>query len=263
MIPRYLFHYTSIEAAKKIFLSHKFRFTRLDLLNDPYEGDFLFSEIPLSQSEKRKVIYCSCWNSEEAENINLWHIYTDMHGVRLKMKSTMFSKNLYLKEQPSGFAPVGTIDSLSVEPCEVWNHKIDRVYGPLKVAYVNNFEDTFRTAIGKSIVNAGTDKEFEMYDVNLQELGIKKVKHWEYEGEWRYKASPFIELHGSRTIMGQPVELKTPEHIDIPFVEEIEEILLAPLVSEEEYDGLDQFVKSNHLSVIINRSQILYKSKKT
>ena len=263
MIPRYLFHYTSIETAKKIFLSHKFRFTRLDLLNDPYEGDFLFPEIPLSQNEKRKVIYCSCWSDEQAESVNLWYIYTNMRGVRLKMKASMFSKNLTLQEQPSGFAPFGIINPMSVEPHEVWGQQIKRVCGPLKVTYVDSFEETFSTALGKSTSNAGTDKEFEMYDINLQELGIKKVKHWAYEGEWRYKVSPFIEIHGSKSVMEQPMIFETPRYIDIPFVEEIEEILLAPSVSEEEYEDLNQFIKSNHISVAINRSQILYRSKDT
>lgn len=277
MIPRYLFHYTGIETAKQILLSHKIRFKRLDLLNDPYEGDFLFSDIPLSQGEKRKVIYCSCWNNEEAESINMWHIYTEMHGVRLKMKSSMFSKSLILQEQPSGFAPVGEIEpllvesgfvpvgkiaSLLVKPCEMINFKIERVYGPLKVAYVNGFEDTFDTALGKSIENAGTDKEIEMYNVNLKELGIKKVKHWEYESEWRYKVSLANEFRGSKKVMDSPFEIRTPEYIDIPFVEEIEEIQFAPLVCKKEKKDLCDFIKSNHINVTVKPSQIRYRDKK-
>jgi len=260
MIPKYLFHYTSIETAKKILQSHKIRFTRLDLLNDPYEGDFAFPDLPVAQSEKRKLVYCSCWNSDDIESVNLWHIYTDMRGVRLKMKSSMFSKRMVLEEQPSGFAPASEITPLS-SLYNMLDKKISKVYGPLKIAYVSRFEDTYETVIGKSVANSGTEKEFKIYDINLKELGIKKVKHWQFESEWRYKACPYIEIHGSEIVMTTPLEIETPNYIDIPFVEEIEEILLAPQAREEEIDDLNRFIEANGINVQINRSCIQYRSK--
>ena len=45
MIPKYLYHYTKIDTMKKIIDSHKIRFTRLDLLNDPCEGIVQFTDV--------------------------------------------------------------------------------------------------------------------------------------------------------------------------------------------------------------------------
>lgn len=45
MIPKYLYHYTNVDSLLKILQSQTIRFTRLDLLNDPYEGNFLFSDM--------------------------------------------------------------------------------------------------------------------------------------------------------------------------------------------------------------------------
>ena len=61
MIPKYVYHYTSIDSLKKIIESKKIRFKRLDLLNDPYEGLHEFENLDNYSGELRKVIYCSWW----------------------------------------------------------------------------------------------------------------------------------------------------------------------------------------------------------
>lgn len=94
MIPKYLYHYTSIDAIKEIVDSQKNRFTRLDLLNDPYEGIVDFEDIKEYPNINQKVIYCSCWTPETSESVILWTIYTKMKGVRIKVKSNLFSYNI-------------------------------------------------------------------------------------------------------------------------------------------------------------------------
>ena len=176
------------------------------------------------------------------------------------MKSSMFSKNMVLEEQPSGFIPVSGIDPVSIQ-CDTFNDPIKRVYGPFNVIYVNSFKDTYDTAIGKSVAHSGTDREFDMHDVNLRELGIKKVQHWEYEHEWRYKISPYERLRGSKTAMEISYDINTPEYIDIPYTEEIEELLLAPLASEKEAELL-QFLRDNNIDIPVKQSCIRYKDTK-
>ncbi len=274
MIPKYLYHYTSIDTVKKILQSRKIRFSRLDLLNDPYEGKFIIPEISLYQKEFSKLVYCSCWNADEAENVNLWHIYTGMNGVRIKIKSSMFAKEISLTEQKSGFVPLSLISSvdsdtvtanielISSKISKTVEAKIDKVYGPIKISYVSNFGNTYDSVIGKSIANRGTESQFEMYDIDFKELGIKKVNHWEYEHEWRYKILPFIEVHGSKNVLLSAINIDAPNYIDIPFIEAIEEILLAPQVSDEDHNGLIQFVKSLNIDVPIRCSDIQYRRKK-
>lgn len=266
MIPKFMFHYTSIESIKAILMSHKVRFTRLDLLNDPYEGNFLHPELSHPQDEKRRLIYCSCWNSDENESVSLWHIYTDMRGVRIKVNSSLFSDKMYLEELPSGFTPVCNISPIAL-PVSILGKASDgiaikQVYGPQKITYVDTFEDTYTTAVGSTLANKGTDHEFPMYDINLKELGIRKINHWEYEHEWRYRLIPVSEIHGSKMVMNQDSNIISPEYVDVPFIGDIEEILMAPHISNDTERELTQFLCEHNFDIPVKKSCIKYKSKK-
>lgn len=259
-----MYHYTSIETIKKILLSQKIRFTRLDLLNDPYEGNFLFDNSAETQDEYRKLIFCSCWNADESESIGLWYVYTQMNGCRIKLKSTMFSKELKLKEQKSGYFPAGSIDPISIngyidDANMMHQMVIKSVSGPLKINYETSFEKTYSVAVGKSKVNLGKPNEFIMCDIDLCELGTKKIEHWSYENEWRFTVSPLCAIHFSESLIKTHIPFCTPEDIYIPLQEEIEEILLAPKVKNDVFDTLTIFIKENDLAVPIKKSKIQIK----
>lgn len=256
-----MYHYTSIESIKNILLSKKIRFTRLDLLNDPYEGNFLLDNSTEPQDEYRKFLFCSCWNADESESIGLWYVYTQMIGCRIKLKSAMFSKELKLKEQESGYFPVGSIEPISIDGYRDDAHVmhqmvIKSIAGPLKINYEPSFEKTYSVAVGKSKVNLGEPNEFIMCDIDLCELGTKKIEHWSYENEWRFIVSPLCAIHFSESMMKTHIPICTPKYIDIPLQEEIEEILLAPKVTNDEFDLLTTFVKENKFTVPIKKSQI-------
>lgn len=119
-----------------------------------------------------------------------------MQGVRIKLKASMFSNELKLKEQKSGFVPVGSINPISIHiHANMENSLIKFVDGTIKIFYESSYENTYSRAVGKSIVNKGESNEFVMCDIDFRELGIRKIYHWKYEQEWRYKICPFIEMH--------------------------------------------------------------------
>ena len=264
MIPKYVYHYTSIETLKEIIITKNIRFTRLDKLNDPYEGLIESEDETMSIKEIRKRVYCSCWTNTPQENLSLWAMYTDMKGIRIKMKSTLFADHLRLTEQNTGFMPIETISPIKIRVAtyDIHDSVIDVVYGPFKVDYVETLQDTYSSA---TLVFDNADNGTQTYNVFPTELGLKKVNHWEYENEWRYK----ISVPGN--IAGLPIALSniptsittTPEYIDIPYITEIEEILVGPQVTEEEIIELREFLKVHNIRLEIQKSLIKINPKKS
>lgn len=265
MIPKYMYHYTDVETLKKIIETKKIRFTRLDLLNDPYEGLHKIGGVESYESEMRQLVYCSCWTNLERESVNLWSIYSDMEGVRIKMKSTLFSERLVLREIRNGFIPIGAINPIKVNFLkDNEDMEVKQIYGPFKIQYVNEINETYEDVVSESIANEGTDDEFTMNNVSLEDIGMKKVRHWEYENEWRYKIAPVKEVHGSNSAFSKEVfeVLITPEYIDVPYKTDIEEILVGPKVSEETENDLRIFLKNMGLEISVRRSDIKINYKK-
>ena len=258
MIPKYVYHYTSIDNLIKIIESKNIRFTRMDMLNDPCEGLHQFENLDYYSGEMRKVIYCSCWTDLKTESVNLWYIYTKMKGVRIKMKSTIFADALKLREIKSGFIPYSEIEKINSTFFVNQNTTINKIYGPVKVEYVNNLSDTYKDAISTSMANKGKENEFQMNDIDLHELGIKKINYWQYENEWRFKINPFEAIHGGDQAFksGLLESIISPEYIDIPYNGVIEEILLGPEVSETEKNELEEYLNRKNLSVHLQKSKI-------
>lgn len=252
MIPHYLYHYTSVDNLIKIIESKKIRFKRLDLLNDPYEGYIEIDGISGVEKNNAKLIFCSCWNDSSEEDIALWYVYTKVKGVRIKMKAAMFGNDLRLEEHISGYYPLVGIHNIDIGI----GTPIKCVRGPIKIQYETDINKLYDKAIGKSVVNTGTENEFIMNDIDLDELGVRKTKHWSYENEWRYKISPFIQIHGSNSVIANPMPYNMPEYVDVPFVCEIEEILLAPQVDKDDVDRIRKYLDENNLNITVVPSNI-------
>lgn len=252
MIPHFLYHYTNAETLIQILESKKIRFKRLDLLNDPYEGYIKTKESDKVISDKANVIFCSCWNGSSEENIALWYVYTNVSGVRIKMKSEVFGRFSKLVEQPSGYVPVTPIKNIDIKS----ETTIQEVKGPIKIAYEETEAGLYDQAVGRSVVNKDTEREFMMNDIDLDEVGIKKIKHWSYENEWRYKICPYKQIHASDRALDYKISRDFPEYIDVPFKAEIEEILLAPQILEKDVDMIKEYLNVNKLNIPIRESVI-------
>lgn len=252
MIPHYLYHYTSAESLIKILDSRKIRFTRLDLLNDPYEGYVEIADVSGTDKNCAKLIYCSCWNESSEEDIALWYVYTKVSGVRIKMKSAMFGKNMSLEENISGYYPVVNISDIDIGV----DIPIKTVRGPIKIQYETELRNIYERAVRKSIANIGTENEFVMNELNLNEIGVRKTKHWSYENEWRYKISPFTQIHGSNNVINKQIPYNLPEYVDVPFIVGIEEILLAPQILQSDVEKIEKYLMDNKIDILIKRSCI-------
>jgi len=88
-IPKYLYHYTSIENLALILGNRTLRFSRTDLVNDLEEINI--TDLP----EIKKAVYISCWTASEKESIPLWNLYASKaKGVRIKLPSNMFLRSM-------------------------------------------------------------------------------------------------------------------------------------------------------------------------
>ena len=267
MIPKYVYHYTSIETLKEIIKTNNIRFTRLDKLNDPYEGLIESDDINLSSGEIRKCAYCSCWTTKPQENLALWAMYTNMKGVRIKLKSNLFADKILLVEQENCFMPIQKIAPIT-SYYTIFDQQpniIHWVYGPFKVDYVETLKDTYKCAIDNYKCNENTPDETLMHNIFTFELGQKKVNHWEYENEWRYKISLPVNFSGSAYALSKisAEMIISPEFIDIPLKAKIEEILVGPEVTEQETEELNEFLKAQKLSIEIKKSDIRVNRKRT
>lgn len=172
-----LFHYTSINTLALILKSKSIRFGRLDLVNDPTEGqvsDF-HSQAP--------YIFISCWTDNEEENFALWNMYTqNMRGVRIEIKlpifesfkigyddNYLFSENDYLNEE-MGYFMLGGLNE------------------PQKIEYTddeNLLKPSIRNSVGLHIAGVGKHKRSiwtieQEYRYRLEILPIDKNKQSEY-----------------------------------------------------------------------------------
>lgn len=258
MIPKYLYQYTDIDALKKILQSQKILFNRLDLLNDPFEG-IVMLEKEHKISSISKTIYCSCWTANSVESISMWGIYKNFRGVRIKVKSNLFSDNLFLKETDSGFMPVGKISTIQLKgQCSSLGKPIGihNVYGPIKIEYVSSMNETYSNA-----VKGHADTEIMIPEghknIRIIELGNKKVSYWEYEDEWRFKISAYSDVIAQPEILEKACDiLQAEDVILVPFKHPIVEIMTGPCMGEAEYEDIKAFLKKNNIHVELVKSSI-------
>lgn len=86
--------------------------SRLCDLNDILEGYHSINNREDLYKGLSKYVYVSCWTNNEKESIPMWHIYTKMKGVKIKVKSNMFSDNFFVKEVSDSFIPYQNIEKL-------------------------------------------------------------------------------------------------------------------------------------------------------
>jgi hypothetical protein len=263
MIPSYLYHYTSVEVLLAILRTNTIRFKRLDLMNDPLEG---FSEV---FSSEKKFVFSSSWSAQSTEALHMWKMYNNFKGVRLRMPVDLFNhgkqmviekigelgnfliKSTLNKTYYEKFRNPSLLESLDM----IKEMEIKCVYGPTMVDYVPNQE-----ALSCDIVEF---MENDVQKINLHLIGQKKIDHWCYEKEYRFR----LFGNDSIIIFGGPMGVKheyimafpITQYLDIQFREdslEGVEILLGPWTSPE-----DKTMIENELSALGIKKSNVSKSK--
>lgn len=260
MIPKYLYQYTTIDSLEKILATKTLLFNRLDLLNDPYEGIVVLDDNNELEIV-RQYIYCSCWTANPVESISMWGIYNDFRGVRIKAKSNLFSldKKLYITEKESGFIPYCEINAINLEEQTTSSGNpvtLNRVYGPIKIEYVSKVDETYKMAV-KDHVSSDMNIPEGHIDIKIHELGNKKVNHWEYENEWRFK------VVGGQDLIGAPNRLQfvpeigiTQEKVLVPYRTDFIEIMTGPCVSEGDILEIKKMLEEKKCKTELVKSSI-------
>jgi len=251
-IPKFLYHYTSLDTLKLILKNRTIRFNRLDRVNDPNEARTL--NLPNSNT----AVFVSSWSDEEEESLKMWEMYGDnLKGVRLKFPTNMF----YGRNDPIVFEKGG---------CHVRygrKIKIDRqdltypmetslIIGPNKVCYTEEIDKLVSQAIYNS----------EEYSVaSLYDLGQFKTLEWSYENEWRYKIVAFFNEFSlpndkfTKDIFDLNKFPIIQEYIDVDLdstiMNEIE-ITFGLEVTNDEINIFKNFLKTNNIACSLKNSTV-------
>lgn len=186
MIPSHLYHYTSLKSLKLILQNQTFRFSRLDIMNDPLEG--YYGE----NSDYRNYVFSSSWTAEHRDEMPMWKIYTDLKGVRIKLPIDLFSiSKLEVKKiSDSNFQLASKLERKYqikldsnlpfADNSPIKESSIDIVYGPTKVEYHESLDN-----LKSGIVIENKTNNF--LDVNLNIIGQRKIDTWSFEKEFRFR----------------------------------------------------------------------------
>ena len=155
----HIYHYTTLESLACILHSRKFRFSRLDTMNDPHEGVLHFGAA--------KEIFCTSWTRTKEESIPLWKMYSGLAGIRIELPSDLF------KKEGSESSSIDEIRLKNLSPNLPYS--IDKVIGPICVEYGGVLESNSNDCI---------------FDGKAIDLVKMKHHHWSYEEEVRFICYP-------------------------------------------------------------------------
>ncbi|WP_259418033.1 DUF2971 domain-containing protein [Bacillus toyonensis] len=252
-LPESLFHYTSVDTLEKIITNKSIRFNRLDNVNDPEEA--LTSNIENANT----LVFVSCWNDEKHESIHMWNMYGDnFKGARIELPIDMFKGRNKIMVYEKGGARVRYGEMFDINRKDFpYSMRTASIFGPNKVAYVNNRE----VLVSKAVYEEGNN-----IHVNLYDLGLFKNQYWHIENEWRYKIIGLMEEGNypndefTKTILDLksypvvPTELFV--QLDGSVLKEMK-ILVGPKCSEENYNKLIRI--SEEIGCLIENSIIKIK----
>ena len=244
MIPKFLYHYTSVETLQLILENNKFRFNRLDLMNDPFEGhNSLFTN-------SRKNVFSSSWTAEFKDELPMWKMYTELKGVRLRMPIDLFNHTDKLE-----VVKMGRMDDFMIKSDLNQTYKIEidlsnfneikektfevkSVYGPSKVDYYETQE-----SLEKDVVVKDPKAKFDLREINTTILGQRKFDYWSFEKEYRYRIFSSQMVAGSLDVLTafeQFAVIKT-DFIDVEFRKDCLENIEITLGPKSDYKNIELF----------------------
>lgn len=154
------FHYTSVDAAIKIILSKRVRFSSPATFNDPFEFMFAYSGEQQKRDEATRFlknstgVFCC---SRDQDNLLMWGHYAKKHkGVVLGFRVDIMK---YLSSSYSS-------DGIDVK------YPDDKAF--------------FRPSAEETAVLEGKEKNEEAYNDAIYKILATKSKEWSYEQETRF-----------------------------------------------------------------------------
>lgn len=251
-LPKYLYHYTSLETIALILKYNTLRFSRLDKVNDMNEASSL--NLPYANT----AVFTSSWTNHSDESIPMWRMYTrDMDGVRIKLPVNMFKGRENPRVFDKGGARIVQGEAIAFDREGLgFDYHTTLFQGPNKIHY----SDEEKYILSNVISNVG-----EHIRINLYDLGMFKQKCWEYEQEWRFKILAFpdeLELPNNELTKDILNLEKYPiknTYIDVQLESNIfneAEFTLGPKSTEAQYILLESLVEKYSPQATINRSNL-------
>lgn len=242
---KYIYHYTSLESLACILSNRSIRFTQLIHMNDPTEG-FILNNLA-------RYIYSSSWTKNSIESLPLWKMYTSLKGVRIKLSDKLFeaynfSETSVSSEKNNGKSRI----EIFHKDRPGFIHYVDSVSGPFPMKYVNAF-----TAY-PSVYLASRE---------LETIATEKLKHWEFENEFRFLIIPKTES-GVNSFdfshsFGRESSLLNP-FLDLPFIDfplsknalDSLEVLVGPKFTAGQHVLLEKLLEGLAPHAIVKASDI-------
>lgn len=278
-VPKYLFHYTKLETAKKIVKNKTIRFRSLADMDDALEP--VAKGFPKAGS----AIYASCW-SEVGESLPQWYMYGEnSKGVCLKLHSFPFEPDYekhvsFYSQQPIDFEyerienDQKVSDIYIIDPEHYFNKEYiaqitfigDKATGQDKQARLNckvKYSDVVDEIIPNILF---PNKKVTLAD--FRSIGSTKHKGWAFQKEWRYKILFFplsITPDSIHTDLEKAYMLflegyKPPiDFVDLKIGKQYfsdMEIITGPLMESETYDDFYAYVKD--ISPFMKVSKSIY-----
>ncbi len=232
MIPKALFHYTSIERLALILSTQTIRFSRADMVNDLEELKII------DLSVMKESVFISCWTASEKESIPLWKIYgSNLKGVRIKLPTDMFRRGSKPCLSARGnFHLINLMSLENVVQREENYHWIPYIFGPTEVRYS---PDNSVSVIENS-------------ELMVDRVGTVKLEHWKFEEEYRYLIIPdaLWNPEEMRFQIDNPSAIRPieQEYIEIPLsISGINliELTLGPAAKDAEYCIVDTLLSKH------------------
>ena len=172
-IPKFLWHYTSVDTFLKILEGRRVLFNRLDRVLDLTEGRSLdLGPLGLYQ-------FVSCWTECADESLRLWAFYpSGMSGVRMGLPTSMLETYEQISSRFRG---------LHIEPglCHVLPLD-DRIRDDILVAPLPpEFPHQMIYTDDEQLLTPRVAEEPNT--VEFGKLGLHKASDWAFEQEWRFR----------------------------------------------------------------------------
>ena len=159
-----IYHYTSIGNLALILKSRKFRFTRLDKVDDPEEYKFFIDGEKLA-----KYVFIACFIKNEKESMPQWKMYGDNgRGVRIAFNDPLFDiiihnnkRYLLQNKEENNFSIFPLLDDNCLH----------------EIQYVRQLEEKSNSIVYGDCNNRVAD---------FKKIGIFKTKDWGFQGECRF-----------------------------------------------------------------------------
>ncbi|MDU2670387.1 MAG: hypothetical protein E7C49_00100 [Clostridium sp.] len=255
-IPKYLYHYTSIDTLNLILTNKTIRFNSLPYVDDKEEkktqdmGDF------------GRYCFISSWTDVASETTDLWERYGGKgKGIRIRMKSYPFKKYYLYNNGLNGIESYFKGNEIYSRGYLIEFDKYQKDRMLFKVEYSKDEEKLYPKL-----------KQFENEHnviINFEDVGKYKDDKWDVQQEWRYRII-IIPIDSKTINLNNPLDIveELRSGKELPFTDyylSIEnkclndiEILLGPKTTDDDLIRVNEIVRRNNIKANVIKSKLTY-----